>query len=459
MITADRISTYATDFLAFANDLVIPAAGGPARFGDVMADFQREAFFAISPNLEKVSRGEIPEKKYFWLERTKGASKDSDLGVACLWALAFGSGGRPILIEAGANDASQADELRRAMKDVVLLNPLLADVLEVQSTSVVNRRTSARLEIIASDAAGAHGSRPTITIINELSHIGREEFALTMADNSGKVAAGLMMVATNAGQLGTWQHRWMENAATSAQWHFSKVDKPAPWISERDLIEAKRRNPASRYARLWQGRWVAVSGDALDESDIEASIVHEGPMFTREEGYVFAGGLDLSQKRDFSGFVVLAAKLGTGRVRLAWAEFWKPSPGHPVDLASVHRSILSARARYGLRIVFADEWQTAYLGQLLAHDGVTVEAVKFGPGGQSAMATAILTSFRDRRIELYRHDQLLADLAKLSIVERPGGLKLEAPRGPDGHADVAFALAAALPTVLTGGRRGGTAAY
>ncbi len=452
MILAEKIPVYARDFLPFKDDIEIPSAVGPARLGDVEADFQREAFAALAPNLSAVARGRPPASKFHFWERTKGASKDSDCAVACLWALSFGAAGRPVLIQCGANDQMQADELRRATRDILLLNPLLSQILEIRCNAVVNVRTESRLEILASDAASAHGSRPNITVINELSHISKENFALTMADNSAKIAAGLMLVATNAGVLGSWQDSWRENASTSPLWSYHKVSIPAPWISERDLSEAKRRNPPSRFARLWEGAWVASAGDAIAEEDLQAALVHAGQLFSRPHGHGITGGLDLSQRRDWSALVLLCPILGTGRVRVAKVQTWSPGPGSPIDLETIRRAILRAREQFDLRVVYCDMWQANHLQQLLATDGIYIEPTSLGPTGQSTMASALLRGFRDRIVELYPDERLLADLRKMSIVERVGsggsGLKLEAPRDATGHADAAFAFAAALPSAL-----------
>lgn len=57
--TATDLARYARSFEAFAYALVIGSAHGPARFGDVWADFQVEAFKALAPRLFDV-RGVEP---------------------------------------------------------------------------------------------------------------------------------------------------------------------------------------------------------------------------------------------------------------------------------------------------------------------------------------------------------------------------------------------------------------
>ena len=58
---------------------------------------------------------------------------------------------------------------------------------------------------------GHLGSRPTVTVCNELSHCSSEGFISTMLDNADKIPNNLCIIATNAGHLESWQYRWREN--------------------------------------------------------------------------------------------------------------------------------------------------------------------------------------------------------------------------------------------------------
>ncbi len=75
-----------------------------------------------------------------------------------------------------------------------------------------------------------HGSRPDVVIANELSHVGSEAFMQTMLDNADKVPHSLVLVATNAGEVGTWQEKWRQIARESDRWHVSVLNTPAPWV-------------------------------------------------------------------------------------------------------------------------------------------------------------------------------------------------------------------------------------
>ena len=73
-----------------------------------------------------------------------------------------------------------------------------------------------------------------MTVCNELSHCQSEEFLSTVMDNADKVPTNLTIIATNAGTLGSWQHRWRENYREDRDWFFQKVAAVAPWIERAD---------------------------------------------------------------------------------------------------------------------------------------------------------------------------------------------------------------------------------
>jgi len=103
-------------------------------------------------------------------------------------------------------------------------------------------------------------------------------------------------------------------------------------------------------------------------------------------------------------------RAATGRLKLVAVRTWKPSQGQSIDLEQVESEILMLRDRYKLATVAFDPWQAEYLGQRLRTKGVSVEAVQFTPSNLQSMASATLDAFRERLIDLYEHDDLLADL-------------------------------------------------
>jgi hypothetical protein len=438
---------FASDPAAYRAALMIPAARGKAQLGDVMADFQRQDFAQLDRAFKALAAAEKPECGRLWLERTKGASKDTDLAVMLLWLLAFSP--RSLFCQVGAADQDQADELRKAAKGILRLNSWLAKVVTIQAWSISNPRTDARCEIIAADVAGSHGARPDVLILNEFAHVEREEFARNLLDNASKVPHGVVVIATNAGFCPSWQWDLREVARTSPRWYFSAYQHPAPWLDAAEVQEAERRNPRGRFARLFRGEWMNASGDAIPDADLQAAIRERGPMAGDEQGWQFFGGLDLSVSHDSSALVIVG-RHRTRRLRLAWVQAWIPPRGGKVDLPAIEEAVLAASKRFRRPAIYYDQWQAELMAQRCKARGVRVTEVSFQGKAAQSMATELIESFTSGRIDLYDDPALLRDLRRLRLVERPSGWKLDAPRTSEGHSDRAIALALAVLSAREG---------
>src|SRR5690606_27701646 len=177
-----------------------------------------------------------------------------------------------LTIQVGAADQEQADELRKAARDIVNLNGGLAQFgIDVQATRILGRAESV-CDILTADAKGSHGARPDLVIINELTHHGSDEFASTLLDNAAKVPHGVVVVATNAGDADSWQWRWREDSRTDPRWYFSVYDQPAPWLGEDTLAELGRKHPPGRFARLWRGVWAHGTQSAIEPENLAHSV-------------------------------------------------------------------------------------------------------------------------------------------------------------------------------------------
>jgi hypothetical protein len=440
-VDANRLSSFASSPPAFRDALLIPTGRGPARLAAVMAPFQAKDFAALDPAFLALARGEKPARGRFWLERTKGGSKDTDCAVMLLWLLAFGR--RALACQVGAADQDQAAELRKAAQDVARLNPWLAGAVRIDKWSLENERTQARCEIIPADVAGSHGARPDLLVLNELTHLRSQDFALNLLDNASKVGSGVVIVATNAGLNPSWQFALREEARSGPRWYFSAFAEPSPWLDPAEVAEARARNPNARFLRLWHGHWVSPSGDALEEADIRASLNLRGPAREREAGLAYFGGIDVGVTQDHAAAVVLGRDR-VRRLRLVRLYAWAPPRGGKVDLQSVRDTIANADAAFR-PLWYGDPHEAQLMFQELREQhGVFVKDVKFGVADQKDMAGALIQVMQRRELDLWDDPRLLQDLRALAVVEHGAFWKLEAPRTREGHADRAFALVYAL---------------
>jgi phage terminase large subunit-like protein len=439
-----------SDFLTFIEGIEIPSATGPQLFHDCVFPFQREFFDSISPSLKAIQTGNKPEKRRFWVERTKGASKDADLALCVLWVLAFAH--CPTYCQVGAADRDQAAILRSRIKNILHYNEWLDKHVVIQQNKVQSRNGLASLDIMASDSRSAHGGTPDLLILNELVHVDRWEFAETLMSNAAKVPYGVVVIATNAGYKGTMAEKWKENAMKDHRWHTYILDEPAPWIAEEDVQDEMKRLPPSAAKRLWLGKWPSGKGDALTEEDINRVFsARIRPLLAPEQGWRYIAAMDLGVSHDHSGLVVLGVNQPDQRLRIVQMQDWAPNPNTgEVDLIEVENTCFAMSQLFNISWFGYDPTQAKLMAQRLSRRGVPMQEVSFSsPKNLTEMAQALVQVTNSGKLECYEDETLRRDLGKLHIVEKSYGYRLEAVSDQHGHADVGTALVICLPTALS----------
>lgn len=476
------------DASQFRRHLLIDADGGLRRLGDCLDNWQRDDFSALDHAWRCVAgQADDTAIRRAWLERPRGHSKTADIAVMATWAL-FASR-RALKGVAAAGDRDQAALLRDAIETLRRANPWLREILDVQTSRVLNKHTGSELQILTSDAPTSYGLTPDFVVCDELTHWQKRDLWDSLLSSSAKRAACLLLVITNAGFQDSWQWETRELIRQDpASWYFSRLDGPqASWITADRLAEQSRLLPSIAYRRLWHNDWTSGSGDALAPSDITSAITLDGPTTEEEDGWAYVAGLDLGLSRDASALVVVAKHVGhvevveakprplsrhqeiirdldlfadedeyegdypefirhegTGRLRLVDVQVWTPKQGRKLDIAPIERTILQAADRFEGLTVGADPWQAAYLIQRLNRANVFTRGVEFTGSNLRSMCSATLEAFAENMIDLYGHPQLISDLKSLRVEERNYGVRLVSPRGPSGHGDAATGLAIAL---------------
>lgn len=433
-------------FLGFIGGLIIPSARGPRMFAKCMVDFQKRAFKDMAASVHAVRDGVMPPKRRFWLERTKKASKDGDLGAMLLWLAAFPT--RPMYMQVGAADRDQAGIVKRRISDILKYNDWLNEFVEINRYKIRHKKGLAEVDILAADVAGSHGETPDVLVLNELSHVTKWEFLENLMDNATGVPQGVVMIATNAGFLGSKAAVWRENAESSKDWSMHVWDKPSPWLDPGDIEDAKQRNSRSRFRRLYYGQWVSGKGDAFDEEDIEALFVDSlEPLAKPEPGWQYVAGLDLGVSHDHAGLVLLGVPPDGGKIRVVHMGAWEPEGGD-IDLERVEREVLESCQRFHAELYY-DPWQAKLMSQRLRRQNLRVVEMPFSGSKLNLMANTLKQVVEDHQLESFDLDgRLRRDLGKLTLVEKSYGYRLEATSDEYGHADVGTALAICLPRAV-----------
>jgi len=449
------------DFMIFVRGLVIPSARGPVLFDSVMASFQREFFEDVAPSLLAVKNGAMPDKRRFWVERTKKASKDCDVAACLIWLMAFSE--RPLLGQVCAANSEQARIIEDRATSFLFYNYWLHDRIEIIQRTIRSKKMprEVKTQIEATGSAGAaQGPTPDVLVLNELVHVERWSVMEAHMNNADGVPQGMALVATNAGIKGSKAEVWRKNAmANLDRWAVHVWNKLAPWISLQDMEDAKRRDPiGAEFARLWRGRWISGVGDAVDEDSIDRAFRADGPLSAPESGWRYLAGLDLGVSHDHAGVAVVGVSEKEQMIRVARIEAWRPTVPNDKGVLEVDCEAVEAECEH-LSKLFRIEWfgydpaaGGSFMAQRLRKKNVPMREMTFGSSvNQSSMAMAFVHAMKDGRLACYEDEEgrLRRDFGKFSISYKPPSkYKLEAVSDEFGHADVGVALVITLPRAV-----------
>jgi phage terminase large subunit-like protein len=481
----ELIRSVSTNPELFVKSLAMRVGRNTKLFGSVMAEHQKEWLAVLAPQFLALANGEAPAIPRVHITASKGSGKDFILSALTLWLCAFTT--IPISGRVGASDKDQADELSKSAKDWLFSNPWLEQFVKLKSYHLTSASDLADIEICPADIAGSHGGRELLCIVNETHAIpdGKFEFVHNLLENAAKVQ-GLVVVATNAGFVGSpaWD---LLNVAMDCGWEILEYNQPAPWITERDLIEAKRRNPPSRFARLYYNVWAEGGlGDAFDPAVIKRAIK---PRQTINDEWRVMVGVDIGVRNDASAIVAVAKHVGkmgtktierpkikhewafrtlpeylprvetksiieiagTGRLRVIEVAVWKPELcGGAVDVSEIEQALLDLHRRLNLIGIACDTSQAVHLVQRLQSRNLPAALIAPSTVNVRLMAEATIAAFRDELLDLHdSSEDLITDLCNLRMVEKSYGVRLESPRKKSGgsgtaHGDTASALQLAL---------------
>ena len=459
------------DPAAFRQSLLIDTDEGPQPLGECIDDWQEADFQALDSGWQRAVVGSKVEATYqrAWLERPRGHAKTLDLAIMCAWAL-FASR-RCLSLIGAAGDLDQARLLRDAVGKLVYCNPWLASIIEVQSYRVINTRTGSTLEIITSDAPTSYGLTPDAIVADEIVHWRNRNLWDSLVSSAAKRSTCMFVVITNAGLSDDWQWQAREAVRNDPTWYFSRLDSPcASWITADRLAEQERLLPSIAYQRLWLNIWTQGGGDAITPELIDYAFRKDlQPQSQAEPDFEYVAGLDLGVSRDASAVCILGVRSdyeGHGRIRLAYTKLWRPRKGTKVNLQEVEDALLRLHDAFDFRQLNYDPWQATHMASRLQTAGLggmvhgkdrraSLPMVEIAPTGKNlqAMATSVIESFNDRRLELYADIDLRRDIVRMRVEERQYGFRLTSPRDELGHGDLgtAFSLAmlAAVETAST----------
>lgn len=272
---------------------IIDSLPSPRPFGEIAEPWQwEEVLNPVIPAIEHLGLSKVERQRRkaydgplgFWNTYPRGHDKSSCIARMVNYLLRFARREVPVIISVAAADQGQAKKIRNCMEREATLNPWIGKYLEINKYDA--KGPGGELTILSSDAGSAYGGGSDLIICDEVTHWKNDSLWIAMTSESIKRSHCVMFVITNAGYIGSWQHKAMVKFRTDPRWYVN--DKPgfrAKWMSQEALRSVREGIIASTGSvteaqRLIDNIWSSSrQGSVFDPLLIEKIFRPDGPLW------------------------------------------------------------------------------------------------------------------------------------------------------------------------------------
>jgi len=431
----DALTRWRADPLAFIEYVLCdPESGRPFALSDAERQFLERAF-----QLDDNGRLKFPEMCFGAIKKS---GKTTLAAIIMLTMVLLYGGPRFAEGYCIANDYDQAaSRVFLQVKRIVEASPLLKREAKLTADRVTFPALDATIMAIASDAASAAGSNPTISCFDELwgyvSERSRRLWDEMITSPARKISARLVVsYAGFSGEsllLEELHKRGMAlpevapslraGAGMLFAWHTTPI---APWQTLEWLEEMRRSLRPSAYARMIQNEFVSAESRFVDLSAWDECVCPELTPVLEDRSLPVWVGVDASTKRDSTALVAVTHDRKTKCVRLVAHKVFTPTPGDPIDFeATIERTLREWHQRFRLRQVLFDPFQMVSVSQRLAREGIPIEPYVQSVPNLTAATSNLFDLISSRTLVLYPDAAMRQSISHAIIVESARGWRLD----------------------------------
>lgn len=381
---------------------------------------------------------------FSWETWPRGHDKTGETARMCVWFAAFA--GRPVSGTVVASDAEQAGFLQQAAARCCDLNPWLKGHVRVQKDVIVGKMGN--VTIRPYDASGSFGLTDDLIVCDELTWWKGKDLWDALISGVPKRPNGVMMVTTNAGILGSWQHEQFLMCCEDPLWTVFEAPQRtllADWMKPEVVASVREKMSEQTARRVWDNEWVeATEQPLLSLDDIlgcESSDClwsqHPKGFACRPELYM---GVDIGRTHDLT--VIWTMEMVGDVLQTREIKRLENTPFH------VQRDEIESRLTKDVVRCCIDQGSIGYelAEDFHRHFPSQVERVALGAGRQGQLGVRVREMMRGRKVRIPYDPGLRSSFQKIQAVETsPGGLPvIKTPRDSTGHCDDFWAFALCL---------------
>lgn len=453
------LKRWRADPIAFVEEVLIdPESGKPFKLLPAERSFLKPAF-TTRPD----GRLLYPELVY---SAPKKSGKTTFGGLVVITMVVLHGGAYPEGI-CCANDHEQSvARVFTMIKRIVEASPLLQREARIGADKITFPAFhGASITAIASDAAGAAGGNPSISVFDELwgstSERARRLFDEHVPSPVRKISCRLTV--TYAGF--TDESILLEELFKRGQQQpeiapglrggdgmlmFWSHEPVAPWQTEAWLAEMRRSLRPNQYLRMIENRFVSTESSFVDMDAWDACVDPEArPVLTDRSLSVWVG-VDASVKHDSTAVVACSWDDARKKVVLAAHRTFQPTAAEPIDFETmIEATVRDFARRFHVMEVRFDPWQMQGSAQRLAREGIKIEEFPQSVPNITAASQNLYELIQGHNIVAYPDAAMRLAISRAVALETPRGWKITKEKSSH-KVDVVVALAMAALGAVQG---------
>lgn len=392
----------------YLDRVVINSSPEPRPYGQVRQPWQVDLYRDLDRAIESVG---LVDQSYhgprsFWLTLPRGHDKTSSIARRINWLLGFGR--RPLSLITGAADSEQAELIVEAMTVERGLNPWLAPRIRMGRSRAYG--PGGVLKVLSSDAPSSFGKNADIIILDEVTHWKKRDLWDAIISGREKRPHAVLVVLTNAGVLGSWQHEARLAAESDPRWSVYEVPARthlATWMKKEDVDALRKFLPRGLAKQVLDNIWIDAAEETgfLTREDVLAceALGQELGLIPTQEGRSnvdYVAGIDYGPKRDRTALCVVHHG-HDGRIRLDDLTVWQGSPDDPIAIRRVEEWIDSVNRRFHRPLLVIDPYQMEGTVQKYEYHQKVVRFEARGGKSNYEMASTLRSLIVNRRMVWY----------------------------------------------------------
>ena len=374
-------------------------------------------------------------------------------GIGGYGLLADGEPEPEIYGTAGSKD--QARIIFNQTKKAFQRSPILLNEVNIYRDVIERKDGRGFYRVLSSDAPLQHGLNPHFVIWDEIWN--QPNYALWEALTHSPARKQPLHYVTSYVGYKPWEGDLCFDLFTAGRrgkdkrmHFFYSQENLASIVTAEYLDQQRRRLPDHIYRRLHCNQWTTGSGTFLTQADVKAAIDHT--LCQQFQGDVhgvlrYHLALDLGLRRDRTAIAVVHKDPDSGLIILDHLRLFYAPKGGEIQIEEVEDHIIQLAVDFNLASIQFDPWQSIRSKQRLESKGLNITEFVFSGSNIAKMTANLFSCFKDKRIKLLEHKELIKELLSVKVVERSYGYRIDHESGSFDDCVIALGMAC-LPCAL-----------